>query len=445
MSIVILHGWSDKADSFKDLKTIITAGLGAPPVSIYLADWLSLNDDVTLTDLAEAMQQAWMSHGLSTTPRDHDVVVHSTGALVVREWMTRYYTPDTVPMKRFVMLAPANFGSGIAHKGLSFLGRAVKGWDSGFQTGTKLLRALELASPYTADLANRDLFSETHRWYGAGNVLATVLVGDTGYDGIRSIANEDGSDGTVRISTANLNALRVDLQIGSQPGSVASVRSHAVNGDVAFGVLGGHTHGSIVDRGSGTIYQNRDRLLLDALRVQDGQFPAAPGAAFPWQHQVTAAADPSRAADQLQNTVVHIKDHLGHEVPDYFLEFYKDPNSQNKDNRRFEQAFYKSVVNHVHVYGPNKSWRALYMDINALQALQSQIPQLYISLCASPEFNAKTPDKTPVGYKGTLTDSTGELVIPNARLGHFFAPHRTVIIRATIPRYQSEKVFRLKE
>jgi hypothetical protein len=445
MSIVILHGWSDKADSFKDLKAIIGASMGAPPVSIYLADWLSLNDDVTLTDLAEAMQQAWMSRGLSTTPHSHDVVVHSTGALVVREWMTRYFTPDTVPIKHFVMLAPANFGSGIAHKGLSFLGRAVKGWDSGFQTGTQLLRALELASPYTAELANRDLFSATHRWYGAGKVLATVLVGDTGYDGIRSIANEDGSDGTVRISTANLNALRLDLEIGSQPGSVASVRAHPVNGDIAFGVLAGHTHGSIVDRGSSAIFRTRDQLLLDALRVQDNQFPAAAGSAFAWQQQLGIVADPTRASDQFQNTVIHLKDHLGHEVPDYFLEFYKDPNSQNKDNRRFEQDFYKRVVNHVHVFGPNKSWRALYLDINALKALQPQIPQLYVSLCASPVYNEKRPDKTPVGYKGTLTDSTGELVIANARLDHYFAPHRTVIIRATIPRYQAESVFRLKD
>lgn len=441
MSIVILHGWSDKSESFKGLKDVISAGMGAPPVAIHLADWLSLQDDVTMTDLAEAMQQAWMSKGLSTVPGSHDVVVHSTGALVVREWMTRYYTPATVPIKRFVMLAPANFGSGIAHKGQSFIGRAVKGWNTGFQTGTQLLRALELASPYTADLADRDLFKGGQRWYGAGNILATVLVGDTGYDGIRSIANEDGSDGTVRISTANLNAVRVELEIGSQPGSVANVRTTNVNGDIGFGVLAGHTHGSIVDRGNGAIYQTRDKLLLAALRIQDASYPAAPGDPFPWQQQLTLDANPAQAKDKLQNTVVHLKDHLGNEVPDYFFEFYRDPSNNNPKNRKFEEDFYKNVVNDVHVYGNNKSWRALYLDINALKAMQAQIQQLYVSVCASPIFNERTQ---PVGYKGTANDSTGELVIPNARLDHYFAPHRTMIIRATIPRYQADRVFLIK-
>ena len=442
MAIVILHGWSDTASSFKDLKEIIGNGLGAPPVSIHLADWLSLQDDVTVTDVAEAMQDAWMRKGLSTTPRAHDLVVHSTGALVVREWMTRYYTPATVPVKRFVMLAPANFGSGIAHKGLSFMGRAIKGWSSGFQTGTQLLRSLELASPYTANLADRDLFDPAQRWYGADRVLATVLVGDTGYDGIRSIANEAGSDGTVRISTANLNALKLDLAIGSQPGQVASVIPTEVNGDIAFGVLAGHTHGSIVDGGKDPLFQTRDQLLLAALRVEDADYPSA-GGAFGWQQRLTAAADPARATDQLQNTVIHLKDHLGHEVPDYFLEFYKDPNSQDRENREFEQNFYRRVVNHVHVYGPNKSWRALYLDINALAKLSPQIQKLYISLCASPEFDEDTPKKTPVGYKGTTDDSTGELVIPQASLATYFSLHRTVIIRATIPRYQAPRVFQL--
>lgn len=73
--------------------------------------------------------------------------------------------------------------------------------------------------------------------------------------------------------------------------------------------------------------------------------------------------------------------------------------------------------------------------------MQAQIQQLYVSVCASPIFNERTQ---PVGYKGTANDSTGELVIPNARLGHYFAPHRTMIIRATIPRYQADRVFQIK-
>ena len=91
--------------------------------------------------------------------------------------------------------------------------------------------------------------------------------------------------------------------------------------------------------------------------------------------------------------------HLGHEVPDYFFEFYRDPTNNSSKNQKFEADFYKNVVNDVHVYAPNKSWRALYLNIKALQSMQAQIPQLYISVCASPVYNER---KQPVTYRKTL-------------------------------------------
>ena len=160
--LVILHGWSDDSSSFKKLETFLSKNLAVTPVLIKLADWMSMHNEVTFADLAEAMQSAWKHHNLPTTPRSVNIVVHSTGALVVRHWMTRFYLPSTVPIKRFLMLAPANFGSPLAHKGHSFIGRAFKGWgEPDFQTGTHILKGLELASPYTYALAERDLFSAT--------------------------------------------------------------------------------------------------------------------------------------------------------------------------------------------------------------------------------------------------------------------------------------------
>ena len=53
--------------------------------------------------------------------------MHSTGALVVRDWLPRHFTPARAPVKRLVMLAPAYFGSHLTHKGRSFTGRVYKG------------------------------------------------------------------------------------------------------------------------------------------------------------------------------------------------------------------------------------------------------------------------------------------------------------------------------
>ncbi len=149
-SIVIVHGWSDDSKSFRRLAEQLEAWFGSAPTQIRLADWISLQDDVTYADLAAALDRAWTAQGLSRAPRTVDVVVHSTGALVLRDWLTRHFDPASAPVKRFLMLAPANFGSPLAHKGRSFIGRVLKGWNRFVgQTGTQVLKGLELGSPYS--------------------------------------------------------------------------------------------------------------------------------------------------------------------------------------------------------------------------------------------------------------------------------------------------------
>jgi triacylglycerol esterase/lipase EstA (alpha/beta hydrolase family) len=52
--------------------------------------------------------------------------VHSTGSLVLRAWLT-HYADRRDRLKHFIGLAPANFGSPMAHKGRSWLGAIFKG------------------------------------------------------------------------------------------------------------------------------------------------------------------------------------------------------------------------------------------------------------------------------------------------------------------------------
>ncbi|MFP5378686.1 MAG: esterase/lipase family protein, partial [Vicinamibacteria bacterium] len=232
-TLVIIHGWSDTYRSFARLgRELVSRGIAADVAHVRLGDYVSLDDDVTFDDLAHALQDAWTRQQLPRTARSVNVVVHSTGALVVRHWMTTFFTPSTNPIYRFLMLAPANFGSPLAHKGRSFVGRVVKGFKSDrmFQTGTHILKGLELASPFSWDLAQRDRFS-SETWHGPGRVLATVLVGTAGYSGISAAANEDGTDGTVRVSTADLNPARVTLDFVADP-QQPRVRIFDANGAV---------------------------------------------------------------------------------------------------------------------------------------------------------------------------------------------------------------------
>src|SRR5689334_15606273 len=200
------------------LATMLEQELGRKPVEVQLAKWISMDDQVTYADVIEAMTRAWAGAGLPTSPRSADVVVHSTGGLVVRHWLTENYDPLSAPIKNLLMIAPANFGSPLAHKGQSFIGRIVKGWNSEkmFQTGTLILKGLELASPYSWNLAEQDRFRPTS-FYGPDRILCTVLVGNAGYTGIAAAMSENGTDGTVRVSTANLNCAYLEADFSKDP------------------------------------------------------------------------------------------------------------------------------------------------------------------------------------------------------------------------------------
>ena len=163
--LVIIHGWSDNYSSFVNLGKALSKpapeGIGADVKHIYLGDYISLDDHITLDDLVEALQKAWViSEQLPVLRRSVDVIVHSTGGLVIRHWLSKYFTPQTAPIHRLLMLAPANFGSPLAHSGRSVIGRVIKGWKGErlFETGSGILRCLELASPYTCNLCFKDLF-----------------------------------------------------------------------------------------------------------------------------------------------------------------------------------------------------------------------------------------------------------------------------------------------
>ena len=116
--VVILHGWSDVSTSFEPLAKLLRAKLGSPNISfIHLVDYISMEDEVRFDDIASAMEVAWKRESLPTEAGSVDAIVHSTGGLVIRDWLQRNYRPDKAPIKHLVMLAPPNFGSPLAHKG----------------------------------------------------------------------------------------------------------------------------------------------------------------------------------------------------------------------------------------------------------------------------------------------------------------------------------------
>jgi len=446
--LVIIHGWSDNYSSFKELAKQLSssglAGIGAKIEEIHLGDYISLNDHVTFNDLTEAMEKAWKDRGLPRDPRSVDAVVHSTGGLVIRDWLVKYCKPETAPIKRLLMLAPANFGSPLAHTGRSVIGRAVKGWGGSklFETGTQILKGLELASPYSWDLAERDLFGAEKAFYGPGRILCTVLVGNTGYSGISAIANKPGSDGTVRVSTANLNAAKVTLNFRVNKSTQdVSTLSLVESTGFAFGVVDGEDHGTIAAKGRGHKNQGTGLYIRDALSVEDGEFEA-------WQdslrQETERVMESTRSRqddyfDGYQNTVVRLVDNYGMGVSDYVFELYANEDKTARD-KKLTQAIQETVVNNVHVYADDPSYRSLLINCDKLYALfDKPADRLNISVTAYPEMK-----KDKVGYRTYTEKDIGYLSLSPEQMKTVFKPNRTLLVRVEIQRLQSDEVFRFK-
>ena len=456
--IVILHGWSDVSASFEPLAKLLRAKLNGADISIiHLVDYISMEDEVRFDDIASAMEVAWKRNDLPTEARSVDAIVHSTGGLVIRDWLQRNYKPADAPIKHLVMLAPANFGSPLAHKGRSLASRIWKGLitkrpkGAAFETGTHILKGLELASPYTWDLAERDRFGDGGRMYGPGNVLCTVLVGQDADSASNAIANEDGWDGAVRVSTANMDCARMTAVFPANPTATDPVvvnEAERSSGMTAFGVLDGHDHGSIKlahtegrsvtkveqTRRDGSLFSD----IVAALTVADEEFEGWRDALAARNRTLLERANRARNPEKhgYQNTVVRVQDQFGIGVEDFLIEFFEKDNDKTRFSRKVHRAAFRSV----HAYSDDPSYRSFYIDCTSLfRNIDKTGELLGISITAYPELD----EGAPVGFAPYGEGGKGGLRVSHGELDDFFAPNRTVFLTLRLTRQQSDSVFRL--
>lgn len=212
--VVFLHGWSvTNTDTYGELPIRLVREAEAQDIDvsvqhIYLGRYVSFQDEVRVPDLAFAMEHAVQTEGLNNGERFY-CITHSTGGPVVREWISRYHSGQAAcPMSHLVMLAPANFGSALATLGKSRVGR-LKAWFNGVEPGQGVLDWLCLGSS-EANALNLAWIQEGSELIGPDKVFPFVLSGQTIdrklYDNLNSYTGEPGSDGVVRLASANLNA-----------------------------------------------------------------------------------------------------------------------------------------------------------------------------------------------------------------------------------------------
>src|SRR6266571_4469480 len=107
--IVLVHGYSDEGASFKVWERILEER-GYDVAMIHACSYRSLTNEVTIKDIAEGFDRALRSRAGLSEDEPFDAIVHSTGMLVMRAWLTAY-AGRRDRLKHLIGLAPATFGS----------------------------------------------------------------------------------------------------------------------------------------------------------------------------------------------------------------------------------------------------------------------------------------------------------------------------------------------
>lgn len=393
---VIIHGWSDCSDSFRGMKEyLIRKRIGSVDTILY-GDYESREDNITFNDVIDGLNDEFIRHGIidpmGRKKKDLNVIVHSTGGLVIRHWIWRYYYRDgnrldECPVQRLVMLAPANYGSPLAHRGKSFLGTLVKGrWKIGdfLEVGRQLLDGLELASPYQWDLAQGDLMVK-EPYYNAEQIQTTILVGVEDYQGLRGWVNKPGTDGTVVIAGTSLDSAKLVLDF-----SMPTIKGEAYEPfqwsltnppeEFGFGVLEKLDHGSIVEAVGSEKDNQVSRLVLKALTTSG----ASDFRAFSTQlEDITAATYRKTGKPRYQQFLLHAVDDQGASITDFTIEFFllrrdrriskhlvrRDLTSKEQD---WTQKANELLLAEIHTHSKNPSFRRLLVDPASVRRLFSQ-------------------------------------------------------------------------
>lgn len=127
--ILLIHGYSETSlSSYSDFPTILT-GVGYTVDQVVLSAFNSLDDTITIDDLALALEE----HAQDLEARGWNfpaaaVVCHSTGALVARRWILNRRQQSALASipSHLITMAGANHGSTLAQVGKSVLGYVQK-------------------------------------------------------------------------------------------------------------------------------------------------------------------------------------------------------------------------------------------------------------------------------------------------------------------------------
>lgn len=390
--IILIHGYSDKGKSFNTWKSILESqGFN----KIHTISWQSLVNEINIVDIAEGFDRALRVHLKLKTDDTFNCIVHSTGMLVIREWLVKH--PSRAhQLKRLIALAPATFGSPLAHKGRSLIGSVVKGnrefGPDFLEAGDLVLDALELASPYTWDLAEKDLFGDKI-FYGSNSKTPYVFsfCGEKKKSLFGNLAGE-GSDGVVRMAGASLDSRKIFLDFTRSKKLSKSQRSKIckfTHIDSPVVPVHGADHGDILHDPDKKLIQLVTAALNISSRSSFEEWHIKAAKAW-WKHE--------KDKPQFQQFIIKALDERDQGIEDYTVRLY----TKTKGHYKEVEAFTKQVSS----YSKDSSFRCFHVDLKKLNP--DSLSNLWIKIVLASNTHY-------VGYSGYDGNNAPLQCIPDGK------------------------------
>lgn len=460
MEVVIIHGYSDKWGRMKEKlgDPLLAYNAALPPetkiddLNIHYINYDSLEDAATYEDIAEGVYEKLKLNdkvrNLFEMPGEKlHVIVHSTGGLVIRQVMMQYeWMKLREKIRNIVFLAPANFGSPLAHVGASFIGRLVKGkkglnedWQ---EVGELLLKGLELASPKQWELALYDLFGEKGSIYGPTDdkVQAFFITGCKPYDGLlRSYVNEDGTDGTIVVAGAGLNSRKYLIDFARDK-KVARWSGKNADSAMPVAIHNSLDHSSIVEASNPVLAQQIIRCLKvstvaehEAVRQEFSNFTAVQTA----------------TVDNYQQFIFRMTDDRNKPVTDYHLEFNvwlrdhvskvtcraeKPTEEMNEEEQRRSSLLDKMLFDNAHTHSVEKNYKRFLLNPTEIKALLEDDYVITISILAETGDKDIKYDTAP--FENYIMYDPKMIIVPDdhAEIALFF-DNTTTLFDVRVDRY----------
>ncbi len=379
--LLLIHGYSASGLDFSKLYwALVERRIDVEMLNV--GNYISLNNEITISDISEGLERAINLTKLKDSD-EFDAIVHSTGMLVIRAWLAHQkiapgQNPRLKRLKHLIGLAPATWGSPQAHKGRSWLGALVKGSKTPgpdfLNAGDLVLDGLELGSKFTWDLAHADLVGPVS-YFGTGpdTPYVAVFIGNTPYSGIASVANDPGTDGTVRWAGCGLNTRKITLDLTQTPTdaqglarSRVTISKWANDSRLNIPILAvdKRDHGSLIDDPDPDMVDRVAKFLdiadIDAYNawLKEAQTWSTPALGKMLESKGHRFAFwETNDLDGWQQFVVHARDAHGDPVSDYMIEVFE----LGHDGKTWQKAEEISVD--VHAYGADQSYRCLHVQL----------------------------------------------------------------------------------